>query len=217
MSERPILFSGPMVRAILDGRKTQTRRGLKPQIGDLDRPFKMDDGSWRVTDSRGGHMSPIDVRHRIGDRLWVREAYAQVEGPKGVVHVGNAVYRSDACDSSGRRWFSITPDDPDREVLWRPSIYMPRSLSRLTLHVTDVRVQRLRKISEEDAIAEGVYERHAVGDDPMHDAWTWDRNASRFATPIAAFAALWNLINGSGAWEENPWVAAITFRAERTK
>lgn len=157
--ERPILFSGPMVRAIIEGRKTQTRRIVKPQ--------PTFDGKWWVhkgyacndeDEFRGGlpFFSDCPYGH-VGDRLWVRETWAQVEGPPGVIHVGHVLYRADACDNSGKRWSSVRPGDPDGEVRWKPSIHMPRWASRLTLDVTGIRAERLQDISEEDAIAEGVY------------------------------------------------------------
>ena len=94
MTDRPILFSAPMIRALLAGRKTQTRRILKEQPGELDRSFMMDDGSWHVTDPRGGHMSPLTVRYRAGDRLWVRETWA--------------VKRAEPCFDHERDWQDLS-------------------------------------------------------------------------------------------------------------
>lgn len=84
MTDLPIIFSAPMIRALLEGRKTQTRRRLKEQPGEIDRPFRMDDGSWHVADSQGSHMSPLAVRYATGDRLWVRETWKAYSTFNGV-------------------------------------------------------------------------------------------------------------------------------------
>lgn len=162
MADRPIIFSSPMVRALLAGTKTQTRRLLKPQPGDMDRPFAMEDGTWHVTDSRGCNMSPLPVRYAVGDRLWVREAFIGARG-----------YDDDPPSRFGNKpiWY-CADGAPDREKWWhlsnrlRPSIHMPRWASRLTLTVTEVRVQRLQEISEEDAIAEGAEPMRLLGGGP---------------------------------------------------
>lgn len=202
MADRPILFSAPMVRALLDGRKTQTRRVLKDQPGDLDKPFMMDDGSWHVTDSRGGHMSPLPVRFAKGDRLWVREAFCNDPvqwhpGPTSLVH------RADFRESAD------TKDIMQRHgARWRPGIHMPRWASRLTLAVTDVRVQRLQEIGETDAEAEGAY----LDDSPCdHSRATCEEIGCLGQTYKAGFCNVWSLINGTPSWLANPWVVALTF------
>lgn len=212
MTERPILFSAPMIRALLDGRKSQTRRVLKPQPDDL----------------REGQI-PRQLRIAIGDKLWVREAHCLPRPDKAPL-----LYRADH------------PETADLGLRWRPSIHMPRWASRLTLIVTEVRVQRLQEISEEDAIAEGVYyeeptkedhewyrdycEEH--GDDPasnpMKGVWRapgtrqgWgmtkaEREREQWGpTAQFAFRCIWESINGEGAWAANPWVAAYTFTVHR--
>ena len=147
MKERPIIFSGPMVRAILDGRKTQTRRAVKPQplwVASPGVPFKTMDA-----DPKGTINCPYG---QPGDRLWVRESHYMIlqthDGGAGAVE-----YRADYCDelASGIRW--------------RPSIHMPRSASRITLEVVSVRVERLDEISEEDAKAEG-YKSQSIMENP---------------------------------------------------
>lgn len=191
MTDRPILFSPPMVRALLDGRKTQTRRVLKDQPGDLDRPGMFDDGEWYVTSSRGDHQTSLAVRFRVGDRLWVRETWADT-----LSDPNEAVYRAD-----GERPHSL--------LLWQPSIHMPRWASRLTLTVTDVRVQRLQDISAKDSLAEGV---------ECETCRAMSRSACQglgcFAS-LAAFRAVWEQINGAGSWDANPWVIALTFTVEQ--
>ena len=135
MKERPILFSGPMVRAILDGRKTQTRRVVKPQP-DWIRPRVSDDGiahGYCGSGPTDGIKCPYGT---VGDRLWVRESWAKSG------EVGDATeYRADNPDPIGAKW--------------RPSIHMPRWASRIDLEITGIRVERLQEISERDAMAEG--------------------------------------------------------------
>lgn len=173
MKERPILFSAPMVRAILDGRKTQTRRIMKPQ------PEPCGDGVLRplITECRYGYM---------GDRLWVRETFSDKGLPPGEVY-----YRATA-ENDG-----LTADEV-ANVRWKPSIHMPRWVSRITLEITHVRIERLMEISVEDAESEGW---------PGPDALNTIRNAY----PIAWYADLWESINGPGSWEANPWVWVVTF------
>jgi len=177
MTIRPILFSGPMVRALLDGRKTQTRRVLKP------------------TDDTGTIHAP-DTPYASGDLLYVRECFTLTQHEK-------AVYRADATDQTEQRWSTISPGDPDNEVLWKPSIHMPRWASRLTLKVNDVRVQRLQEINDGDAAAEGV---QAEGEWPL-------KGAGR----LENFERLWNNLNekrGFG-WASNPWIVALIFSVHR--
>lgn len=191
MADRPILFSGPMVRALLDGRKTQTRRVMKPQPEPFDAMFS-DAGRWWTGDAVTGEVHQVlRVPYATGDRLWVREAWADIANDphcdlhqSGIQHA----YRSTDDDE-----FTIPPR-------WRTSIHMPRAVSRLTLIVTDVRVQRLHDISEADAVAEGV-DAVTMSDVP--------RQAS--LSRRSDFAALWYIIHGPGAWDANPWVCALTF------
>lgn len=190
MKERPILFSGPMVRAILEGRKTQTRRVVKPQpIGKIwnppvDPPCLQDDS---------GRFHPCPYGY-AGDRLWVRETWA---------HVPATAYRQ----SEGVVQ-TISPDDTDMAAVyaadwsrsaprWRPSIHMPRWASRITLEITGVRVERLQDITTKDAVREGV----------SYDVSKPDGG------PIHRFQKLWNSINKDRApWESNPWVWVVEFR-----
>jgi len=228
MTDRPILFSGPMVRAILDGRKTQTRRVLKDKYGLLDRypltgkiiDYYGNGTTWGAT--LVGTTMVIPMRFHPGDRLWCREAFTLTQHDK-------PVYRADARDQTGARWSSITPGDPNGEVKWKPSIHMPRWASRLTLTVTDARVQRVQDISEADAIAEGIIEDNVIigchGSTGVHVEVTADRywhgaepedfEGHEYAED--AFAALWDDLNAARGygWEENPWVVALTFTAEQ--
>ncbi len=186
MTDRAIHFKGPMVRAILDGRKSQTRRVLKPPYGTLE----LTRNGWK----------PIYTKAFKGDRLWVREAFItgfDIDDEFGrPVGDRKAWYRA---TDRGLTWY-----DPDSESTldnppWKPSIHMPRWASRLTLVVTDVRVQRLQDIIRGDAMAEGCpFSNMAAGPDPRE----WFRD-------------LWNSIHGPEAWAANPWVAAITFETHR--
>lgn len=197
MADRPIIFSGPMVRAILDGRKTQTRRVLKDQPGERDRAFKMDDGSWHQSAHDGTWMTPLKVPYAAGDRLWVREAWKP-----------HSIYadRRPSDIPPSTIFYAADEKYAPSNTPWRPSIYMPRWASRLTLTVTDVRVQRLQDISPGDAKAEGVASQ-LVDHGGVGPEGSYRDN----------FRKLWNELNekrGYG-WDVNPWVVAITFTAEQ--
>lgn len=190
--ERPILFSGPLVRAILAGTKTVTRRPVTPPLAaDTHSPFLGADGVWRWMT---GKVSYADDERRCPhggprDRLWAKETFTLTQH-------GKPVYRADFRDRDGHHWPSIA-EDPDG-VRWRPSIHMPRRASRILLEVTDVRVERLQSITEEDAKAEGVEPLFVVASpDTPH------RNA---------FRATWDEIYGEGSWAANGWVWRIGFK-----
>lgn len=200
MADRSILFSAPMVQALLAGRKTQTRRVLKPQ------PKVMKNGIWYrpYPAMRPLHWAYLhgdmvagfsDVRYAPGDRLWVREAWANIkDDPHCDLHGRGieAAYRATDDDE-----FTIPPR-------WRPGMFMPRWASRLTLTVTDVRVQRLQDVTNEDCIAEGIQ--------PHGHAFTgYGKQAHVWMSPYDSYASLWNSLHGPDAWDANPWVAALTF------
>ena len=211
MKERPILFSAPMVRALLAGRKGQTRRvaGLEIINADPDRYRYLGvvsgpgEPHYAFHDEQTGAQTLVRCRTSApGDRLWVRESWApdppdvdgwgyaawagcregQIAGvPERFRHPAYCVYAADWLHGS---------------IRWTPSIHMPRWASRITLEITGVRVERLNEISRGDAMAEGCpFPNMAVGDDPR--AW---------------FRDLWVEINGAGSWDTNPWVWAIEFR-----
>jgi len=218
MRERPILFSGPMVLAIMEGRKTQTRRIIKPQ------PYiEHHDGydAWRWDHGpKGGYSSwkaslhPLTFMKMacarrpcpygvVGDRLWVRESFSAWFGGYHWYDAKGFRSRSN-CTNLFYRATHHMPDDDQR---WIPSIHMPRWASRLTLEVTDVRVQRLQDITEEEAIAEGC-----CGD---HE---WASGAascdSKGNLVINQFVELWDSINEKRGhpWSSNSWVRAVEFR-----
>lgn len=217
MTDRPIIFSGPMVQALLTGRKNQTRRILKPQPPKNARytgiHFASDEpDSWFFNSPNG--PSKARRAHEAGDHLWVRESGYQL---------GNAAdecRERDGYEACGFRYAAdgaaiylpgMHPGhDYERR---RPSIHMPRWASRLTLLVTDVRVERLQDISEEDARAEGA-EWAKVGSGSflrLREEWRFGDVASG-PSARSAFTDLWNSIHGPDAWAANPWVAVITFR-----
>jgi len=225
MKERPILFSAPMVRAILNGKKTQTRRVVKPQPT-LEHVLR----GWVKSSRPKGHEGKtIFAKHDgtffqdhlyvrcpygdIGDRLWVRETW---QGPLledsetnpaidwyGPSHIekykspAHCVYRADEVP---------TPEYVDIEDNlchgWKPSIHTPRWASRILLEITNVRLERLQDISEEDALAEGWPRRNLVSLGPQVH-----KDAAR-----DWFADLWESIHGLDSWYENPWVWVIEFK-----
>jgi hypothetical protein len=201
MTEKPILFSAPMIRAILDGRKTQTRRVLKHGWAPENRIVSLPDGP-----NKGLRVVP----YAPGDVLWVREAWRP--DPNGVESDGtiSVFYRADSYHQFGLKpaaGWNLPKSAQNASV---PSIHMPRWASRITLKVTAVKVERLQEISEEDAKAEGV--------EPF-GICTWTDYSNNGVTnvvlsPRRSFETLWASINGPGAWDANPWVAAISF--ERT-
>jgi hypothetical protein len=205
MKERPILFSGPMVRAILEGRKTQTRRIIKSKgtwsVEDAD---DFSNRKWPGYEDEYGTWTDMPCSYgNPGDRLWVRETFSSwhhgcqwhdcTREGRSKVSCSNLFYRS-------------THHFPDDDQRWVPSIFMPRWASRITLEITGVRVERLQDISEEDAKAEGV-----------------ERLADRIVRPGSVpvdyielshrdyFRDLWQSINGPDSWAANPWVWAIDF------
>lgn len=209
MRERPILFSGAMVRAILEGRKTMTRRVVKPVPSDVW-------GHGVVTDTRSTKFGTfcgdvhVDCPYGApGDRLWVREKFWHRE-------VFHADYLMDFryCATEPTPPGSVDPNDYDTlDGYWRkmPSIFMPRYASRITLEVTGVRVERLLEISEQDAIAEGV-ERVRYAVEP-HDAGFRDYIGDVVLRSARhSFETLWVKINGRESWYANPWVWVVEFR-----
>ncbi len=202
MAERPILFNGAMVRAILAGQKTQTRRAVKPQPFEasfLDAPGQylpsFEEGRLRVATSKGAHLLTCPFG-RPGDRLWVRETWAQPT----TLDPGPSVYRADypACVPDG---FENVP--PAEEIRWRPSIHMPRWACRLVLEITDVRVERLQAISARDCQGEGIQSDAGGG---FHV-----EGGTHYSTdPIESFASLWTSTGGD--WDSNPWVWVIEFK-----
>lgn len=217
MKERPILFSAPMVRAILAGQKTQTRRIVKhAHVAEADAWAGNGDGTWQLgVYGEGGVAACMDlVRCPYGvpgDRLWVREMWC-LAAPDRDCHLNGEPQAWRPRRDDGRwAYYAATDDDvvnvdDDNRSPWKPSIHMPRWASRLTLQVTSLRVERLQDISELDALAEGIEGRVVDG--------VLNGEPGRYIVGTArdAFASLWDSINGERApWSSNPWVWAIEF------
>lgn len=218
MTDRPLPFTAPMVRALLDGRKSQTRRvakitaimGNRVPVYPPEELIELEEGEFRRGimhyASTGALSGPYDVGYAVGDRLYVREEYYQR---------GHWEPVTGELTKGGKQKWAFTPaDDVIRfdappafrlgrqrgdaaTVAWHKRLgrFMPRKYSRMTLLVTDVRVERLNDCSETDAQAEGV---EMVARRNYRDG----------------YAVLWNSINGAGAWDANPWVVAVTFTVE---
>ena len=201
MKERPILFSAPMVRALLNGSKTQTRRVAKPvqhpDLGNIYTPGAL------VLEHEPKHVIERACPYgHPGDRLWVWEAFSgprhqEAYAPSLWHEVDDIWYWADGNPSTG--------DWPKP----RPSIHMPRWASRITLEITGVRVERLQDISEADAMAEGIY-----SNPDFNGMWTadGDTHSSKNDGPIQAYRHLWVSLNGPGSWDANPWVWVIEFK-----
>lgn len=203
MKARPILFSGPMIRALLAGTKTQTRRVVK----------NPDEHGCLTGDCphESSHQCVIALEEwcpygKPGDLLWVREAF-RGHGDDEQDGLPPSAWRNRDCISyeahgepGGGAWVTKC----------KPGIHMPRWASRLTLRITDVRVERLQDISEVDAVAEGItpFEVAFASDKRRHKATDKHPAAVRFAD---AYCDLWESINGPESWDANPWVWAITF------
>jgi hypothetical protein len=204
MSEKPIIFSTPMVKAILEGRKTQTRRVIKPQPTFIESSARWE---WRIPKSKiiqcetvltasrewWEYLSPEQMPYKPGDILWVRETWAASNGdelPKGYY------YRANCKDST-------------IVSRWKPSIFMPREAARLFLEVKSVRVERLRDISEKDAEAEGVRK----GYDEFISSAPLGKVVTHKYSYKKGFKDLWDSLNAKRgfSWEINPWVWVIEF------
>jgi hypothetical protein len=217
MKTRPILFSAPMVRALLNGSKTQTRRVIKPQpeVCPPDYPKK---GHWwpskahqtmlhvedemQKWDNLAAHACPYG---QVGDQLWVRETFMSLAntGVEGRDKEGNRINYAYAAESSPGSY----SDECRKEygLKWKPSIHMPRAASRITLEITGIRVERLNDCSEQDAIAEGIskYEKGWLNYDGIYPVPL---------SPIDSYQTLWESINGAGSWAANPWVWVVEFK-----
>ncbi|MBD8493874.1 hypothetical protein [Pseudomonas syringae] len=210
--EKPILFSGPMVRAILEGRKTVTRRVVKVQPFDLswsrrDHRFGYAvgraengdeiDGFHAYTTRSGGDWSAKCTFGQPGDRLWVREAWAEIN----------------VAQAPGEKWIVYRECDnrTDYGGPWKPSIHMRRRDSRILLEVTAVRIERLQAITDEQAIAEGIDQDWLSDAQDRYDMVA-DHNFTGRPAAAGAFRYLWEGINGADSWDCNPWVWVVEFK-----
>ncbi|HEJ7090437.1 TPA: hypothetical protein SMF67_001069 [Serratia marcescens] len=241
MKERPVIFNGEMVRAILDGRKTQTRRVMKPQpepcyrgghwwpsnafktMLHIEEQMQNGAGGW------GGLAGDACPFGQVGDRLWVRETFAILGNEDGcpIDWDGNLIkgdekhaariYKASCWQEPGNYGLWSIPDrDTQYEGAWRPSIHMPRWASRITLEIAAVRVERLNDISVDDAKAEGVRAlENNFGSGPAYCDYllpNLDDTAEWYNRASDSFKSLWKSIYGAESWRANPWVWVIEFK-----
>ncbi|HHT0500848.1 TPA: hypothetical protein ACTW6W_001775 [Raoultella ornithinolytica] len=229
MKERGMIFNGEMVLALLDGRKTQTRRPIKWRQTRATEIAEREDGSkWPWSEDEENvcdywHPCPFGA---VGDRIWVRETWAILGNEDGCCidweeklckadeRSAARIYRASCEQRPGNYGLWSIPDDADwkphtkdyqYEGAWRPSIHMPRWASRILLEITDVRVERLNSISQSDAIAEGA--------PPSHRSI--DAVSQQFGYPDFSrswFGQTWGHIYGDESWQANPWVWVIEFK-----
>lgn len=210
MKERPILFSAPMVRALLAGTKTQTRRVAKventmghasisgPRKGKYSRVYLLD----KEHDLR--EVTNVCRYGQPGDRLWVREAFCPIYPQDPTYNGGNPIeYDYAATYTHGYR----LGDSLGIKKKWKPSIHMPRAASRITLEIFSVRIERLHEISDADALAEGIT--------PLVNGrypCKFDDGKMECMSPVTAYASLWISLNGGDSWAANPWVWVVEFK-----
>lgn len=209
IKEHSILFAGPMVRAILQGQKTQTRRVIKPLCG-ASPHFHIKEGDrypyyYRRRDAvwdSFGTAEELAAKHcpygKPGDHLWVREPWFEYQG----------VYYFAATDNDRlRAEFRQRPDLKQR-LRWRSPIHMTRSYSRITLEILSVRVERLQSISEEDALSGGLEEKFFLS----QPCWRGDPEGEWCRHPVDAYKNLWDSLDRKNPWASNPWVWVIQFQ-----
>jgi len=206
MKERPILFSGPMVRALLDGNKTQTRRALRgfcppnrPEYDSETGRLEWFNGDEVVVGMRCPYGQP-------GDRLWVREAWRT---SKVADELKPSPLVGGSCSPIWYEAQNEVPFHPSDFGKLRPSMFMPRWGSRIMLEITGVRVERLQDISDDDCLAEGIAQVVRERLPSIQQCGEYD---AIDVDPVAEYRALWETINGSGAWDVNPWVWVVEFR-----
>jgi hypothetical protein len=230
MNSRPILFSAPMIRAILAGQKTQTRRIIKWRGEPPDfvggRGEEGDPNAWGwffdgphhhgyAVVARGhserfdnGSVSLPCPYGEPGDQLWVRETWGLHIRSTSTAWCRASIKGRSPDELALAYALAYSADGDSPQAFWRPSIHMPRWASRLSLEVVGVRVERLHQITQADAVAEGIADTSAVwsaaGESPLSDT---DR-----AGPRAGYETLWKDINGAESWDENPWVWVIEFK-----
>ncbi|HCB8972537.1 TPA: hypothetical protein M2O87_003077 [Klebsiella pneumoniae] len=228
MKERGMIFNGEMVRAILDGRKTQTRRIMAPQpADDIERGIFPNPEAigWKSSlrhkyGSTTAHFCPYG---KPGDRIWVREAFRV---HSRATDVATLVYKASERNSWTEQTLRVPvavcnkPATPEK---WTPSLHMPRWASRILLEITDVRVERLSAISEEDAQREGVHTevwdqtvvaRNYADSDEFFQSWSEDMPHYVEMNQLyrSSFRSLWESIYGAENWQANPWVWVIEFK-----
>ncbi|MCZ9597546.1 MULTISPECIES: ASCH domain-containing protein [Klebsiella pneumoniae complex] len=228
MTERGMIFNSEMVRAILDGRKTQTRRPVKFPVHDKNLGCELAGNELAGELSAGNYLN--SAFGKPGDRIWVRETWQAIHDycdENG--HVDERRYARSIPRHSGNYWHPVYEEAwgnesrEDREFPWRPSIHMPRWASRILLEITDVRVERLNAISEEDAQREGVHTevwdqtvvaRNYAARDEFFQFWSEDMPHYVEMNQLyrSSFRSLWESIYGEEGWKANGWVWVIEFK-----
>lgn len=218
VKERPIPFNAQMVRAILDGRKTMTRRVVNKLNGHshisrfsesdtLGYDFCFRDKEMRLHDITKGRALDLCPYGKTGNKLWVRETFAHSNMPDGPLDKDCSIfYRADYFDDPHGLDGERSPEGKYRN--WKPSMFLPRWASRIDLEITNVKIERLQDISEEDSKKEGVIEL-----DYDYSTYTFDEDLLPRSTAKAAFESFWDSINAKNGqgWDTNPWVWAIEF------
>lgn len=208
MKEKPIIFSAPMVRAILEGRKTQTRRIVWSKSTDYAEITENEAGElwpWRETEDGEDFWYPCPYG-QPGVRIWVKESFSPIYPQDPVYNGGQPIeYDYAATYTDGGR----LGDSIGIKKSWKSSRYMPRRASRITLETTAVRVERLQDISEDDCLAEGIGQVIREGMPSIQQCGEYD---SIDIDLVSEYSKLWESINGSGSWDENPWVWVVEFR-----
>lgn len=194
---RPILFSGPMVQAILAGRKTQTRRVIKGKgTWSVEEADDFSNRKWPGYEDEYGTWTDMECPYGYPtDHLWVRETHY-------VESAGNQ-------DGVGRFVLYRATDKDAPVSKWTPSIHMPRWASRITLEITDVRVERLKQITDDDIAAEGI---ESLGSLPGTGGPSAGQFGGKYSTLRQLFSGLWVEINGPGSWDADPWVWVVSFK-----
>lgn len=214
VKERPMLFTASMVRALLDGSKSQTRRLVKDlppwNITEIV-PDAGGTGKWLPNGPApsGRGMASGHWRHcphgQPGDRLWVRETHRAIWGQSPGYLIG-VDYRADPQE----KWERMR--DHAGRPQWTPSIHMRREYSRILLEIVSVRAERLEGISDEDCLAEGVHAIDHQGDGTYYHYEHTHADPGNWCSAAAAYQHLWETINGVGSWAANPWVWVIEFK-----
>ncbi|WP_097303858.1 hypothetical protein [Pseudomonas chlororaphis] len=227
IKERPILFSAPMVRAILEGRKTVTRRVMKFQPG-ADASVTVERYHPTVTDRHGNEQPGPEVfgawwqdgeycckspYGQPGHRLWVRETWGLQVRHYGGGTGEHIVYRATNPDAI----YCKSAEGQEYPVKWKPSIHMPRHSSRIQLEITDVRVERLQDGEGETAfesryLAEGIHRIHHGDGDYYYHPFKSEPGPGNWIDPFDAWRELWMSVNGAESWNVNPWVWVVEFR-----
>jgi hypothetical protein len=215
MRERGIIFNAEMVRAVLEGRKTQTRRIMKDQPEVIPQESEFGDPGFWIPWNEGKTMvrnKDMRIACPFGlkaDRLWVRETFRV---HSRATDVATLVYRASERQSWTQQTHRVPVEHCNKPVSpenWTPSIHMPRWASRITLEITGVRVERLQDINVEDVVAEGV---KTLGGEMWGPKWWIDAPKATINDALLKFSIMWSKIYGEESWQANPWVWVIEFK-----